>query len=56
MYSFEELNSQPESELHKLAESLGMKKATSASKEEVIYHILDNEAINVAKKTSFKSD
>lgn len=54
MYSFEELNSQPESELHKLAESLGMKKAASASKEEVIYHILDNEAINVAKKQASK--
>lgn len=54
MYSFEELNSRPESELHKIAEGLGMKKAASASKEEVVYFIIDHEAINVAKEQASK--
>ena len=49
MYSLDELHSLPETELHKIAEDLGMKKPSSFSTEEVVYYILDNDAVNSAK-------
>lgn len=49
MYTFEDLKGMDADELRKLAESMGMKKAASASEEEAMYHILDNQAIDTAK-------
>lgn len=49
MFSLEELHSLPEADLYKIAENLGMKKPATSSKEEVVYYILDNAAVMVAK-------
>ncbi len=49
MYSLDELHSLPESDLHQIAEGLGMKKPSSYSNEEVAYYILDNDAMISAK-------
>lgn len=54
MYSLDELHSLPESDLHRIAEGLGMKKPASHSTEEVAYYILDNDAANSAKDQAAK--
>ena len=54
MYSLDELHSLPESDLHRIAEGLGMKKTASHSTEEIVYYILDNDAVNSAKDQAAK--
>lgn len=59
MYTYDELTALDDNQLTAIAESMGMKKAAQASKEDVIYHILDNEADKVAdaaKRTKNKSE
>ncbi len=50
MYSIDELYAMDEQTLKDLAESMGMKKSSSATVEEAVYHILDNQAIATAKE------
>ncbi|MDE5773369.1 MAG: transcription termination factor Rho [Muribaculaceae bacterium] len=52
MYSLQELHDMDPAKLLEIAESLGMKKAASASSDEVKYYILDNMAIDTAKKAA----
>ncbi len=54
MYSIDELFAMDSAPLNELAESMGMKKASSATKEEVVYYILDNSASAVAKEEASK--
>lgn len=50
MYSIDELYAMSSANLRELAGSMGMKKSETATVEEAIYHILDNQAIVVAKE------
>ena len=50
MQSFEELMSMPDEQLNELAESMGMKKSSSFSKEDVAYYIIDNASALAAKE------
>lgn len=49
MQSFEELMSMEEAPLRELAESMGMKKAENADKQELAYYIIDNASIETAR-------
>lgn len=48
MYNIADLNAMPDDELIKVAETMGMKKVDLSNKDEVIYGILDQQAINHA--------
>ena len=50
MQSFEELMSMPDEQLRELADSMGMKKSSSAGKEEIVYYIIDNASAQAAKE------
>ncbi len=50
MYSIDELYAMDEQGLKDLADSMGMKKSSSATVEEAVYFILDNQAIASAKE------
>lgn len=49
MQSFDELMSMEEAPLRELAESMGMKKAENADKQELAYYIIDNASIETAR-------
>ena len=49
MYNIEELNSKEDSELKAIAESMGIKKINSIDRDDLIYRILDEQAINSSK-------
>lgn len=49
MYNIEELNSKEDSELKSIAESMGIKKINSIDRDDLIYRILDEQAINSSK-------
>ena len=49
MYNIEELNSKEDSELKAIAESMGIKKIGSIDRDDLIYRILDEQAINSSK-------
>ena len=44
-----------DSELRKLASSMGMKKAESADRQEIAFYIIDNEAVAVSKESTAKA-
>lgn len=55
MYSIDALYAMNDSQLKEIAESMGMKKSASATQEEAIYHILDNQAIASAKEQAARN-
>ena len=55
MYNIAELNSKAELELKSIAESMGLKKLNSIDKDELIYRILDQQAIDSSKASVAKS-
>lgn len=48
MYNISELNAMSDDRVKEIAESMGMKKAATADKDSMIYHILDKQAENAA--------
>lgn len=54
MYNISELNAKSESELKAIAESMGMKKIDAAQKDDLIYRILDQQAIDMAATATEK--
>ncbi|MDE5799811.1 MAG: transcription termination factor Rho, partial [Paramuribaculum sp.] len=54
MYKYDELSSMNDSELKNIADSLGLKKIDSSDKEDVIYGILDQQAINASTSVAEK--
>ncbi len=48
MYNISDLQSMPDANLVEVAKSMGLKKANPDKREELIYHILDQQAINLA--------
>ena len=48
MYNISDLNAMSDNELKSVAESLGLKKIDPSKKDELIYRILDEQAINMA--------
>ncbi len=52
MYNISDLNAMSESELKTIAESMGLKKVDSVEKDDLIYKILDQQAINVATSSA----
>ena len=52
MYNISELNAMNEADLKSIAESMGLKKVDSIEKDDLIYKILDQQAINVATSTA----
>lgn len=52
MYNISDLNAMSEAELHNVAESMGLKKVDSTEKDDLIYKILDQQAINVATSSA----
>ncbi|MCM1291860.1 MAG: transcription termination factor Rho [Prevotella sp.] len=54
MYNYNDLIAMEDGELRTLAESMGMKKTDSASKEDLAYHILDQSASDFAKTEAKK--
>ncbi|MDE6023577.1 MAG: hypothetical protein K2G13_08770, partial [Muribaculaceae bacterium] len=50
MFTLEELESWDDVHLQKVAEEFGMKNSSSADRQELVYHIIDNQAINKAKE------
>ncbi len=55
MYIFEELMNMDEDKLRELASSLGMKKTSSATTEEMAYYLIDRESEITAKETVAKN-
>ena len=55
MYTMDELNDKLLSELKNITEELGIKGASKLSKQDLIYKILDEQAISKPKKSSSKS-
>ena len=56
MYTMDELNDKLLSELKNITEELGIKGASKLSKQDLIYKILDEQAISKPKKSSTKKD
>ena len=56
MYTMDELNDKLLSELKNITEELGIKGASKLSKQDLIYKILDEQAISKPKKSSAKKD
>ena len=54
MYTMDELNDKLLSELKNITEELGIKGASKLSKQDLIYKILDEQAISKPKKSSAK--
>lgn len=52
MYNISDLNAMSEAELHNVAESMGLKKVDLTEKDNLIYKILDQQAINVATSSA----
>lgn len=55
MYILDDLMTMEEDQLRSLAESMGMKKTSSADKEEMAYFVIDNESVATAKKAVAKN-
>ena len=55
MYTMDDLNDKLLSELKNITEELGIKGASKLSKQDLIYKILDEQAISKPKKGSDKS-
>lgn len=49
MFHIDDLNSMDDKSLQKIAESMGLKKSASTSRDDLLNHILDNQAIDTAK-------
>ena len=49
MYNITELNAMSEAELKDLAKSMGMKKVDNTEKDDLVYHIIDQQAIDASK-------
>ena len=56
MYNIIQLNDKDLSELQSIAKELGIKKAETFKKEDLVYHILDEQAIANAAKKAQKMD
>jgi transcription termination factor Rho len=56
MYNIIQLNDKDLSELQSIAKELGIKKAEPFKKEDLVYHILDEQAIANAAKKAQKMD
>ena len=56
MYTMDDLNDKLLSELKEITEELGIKGASKLSKQDLIYKILDEQAISKPKKIQDKSD
>ncbi len=54
MYNISELQDKPENELQAIAEKMGMDKPRSASKDSLVYYILDQQAIESAASAAEK--
>ena len=54
MYSINDLNAMSESDLKSLAKSMGIKKVESIDKEDLVYHVLDQQAVIDSAKTPDK--
>lgn len=54
MYNIEELNNMDPAQVSQIAESMGMKKTSGSTTEDIIYYILDNQAIDTAKAEASK--
>lgn len=54
MYSYDELMSMDENQLKDLASSMGMKKTSSASHQEMAYYVIDSESVATAKEAVAK--
>ena len=54
MYTMDDLNNKLLSELKNITEELGIKGASKLSKQDLIYKILDEQAISKPKKSSSK--
>ena len=50
MLTLEELETWDDARLHQVAEEYGMTNPASADRQTVLYHIIDNQAINTAKE------
>lgn len=48
MYSISKLQAMPEQELKDIVDQMGIKKVNTADKDEMVYAILDQQAINAA--------
>lgn len=55
MYSYDELMSMESSRLIEMAQALGMKKASSASQQDLAYYVIDSESVNAAKMAVTKN-
>ncbi len=54
MYSYDELMSMDENQLKDLASSMGMKKTSSADRQEMAYYVIDSESVATAKEAVAK--
>ena len=54
MYSYDDLMTMDEDRLKELASNMGMKKASSAERQELAYYVIDNESENAAKEAVAK--
>lgn len=52
MYNLEALNAMDEAQLKSVAESMGMSKINGLSQQDLVYQILDEQAINAAAASS----
>ena len=52
MYNISDLNAMSDQELKTIAESMGLKKVDPSKKDELIYRILDEQAISMATATA----
>ena len=52
MYTIEDLKNMPEEQLKGIADSMGLKKINADDKDNMVYEILDQQAINAAANVS----
>ena len=52
MYNIHELSAMDDDQLRQVAESMGIKKFNPDNRQNIIYDILDNQAINVASTSA----
>ena len=53
MYSISKLQAMPEQELKDIVDQMGIKKVNTADKDEMVYAILDQQAINAASTATW---
>ena len=56
MYNINELSSMNEAELKDLAKSMGLKKVDNADKDDLVYQIIDQQAIEASKNAPGRMD